>query len=150
MQIRQGNKEDIEQVLNLIRELAIYEKAPQEVDNTAEKMIEDGFGTHPVFGFFVAEEENKIIGLALYYYRYSTWKGKCLYLEDLVVTESHRNKGIGKLLFNKIAEKAKAENLNHIAWQVLEWNEPAINFYKKLAADFDGEWINCRLTREQY
>lgn len=149
MKIRQGIKEDLPQVLDLIKELALYEKAPDEVDNTVEKMTEDGFGERPIFEFFVAEGHGKIIGLALYYYRYSTWKGKALYLEDIIVTDAHRNKGIGKLLFDKVVEKAQQENLNRISWQVLDWNGPAINFYKKLNASFDGEWVNCWLDKEQ-
>jgi GNAT superfamily N-acetyltransferase len=148
MQIREGKKEDLPQVLELIKELALYEKAPQEVDNTVERMLEDGFGNRPVFEFFVAEGENKIVGIALYFYSYSTWKGKCIYLEDLIVTESFRGLGIGKKLFDKIVEKAKAVDARRVSWQVLDWNEPAINFYKSLNAELDPEWINCRLTKE--
>lgn len=147
MEIRQGNKQDVPGAFALIRELALYEKAPEEVDNTIESMIEDGFGDEPIFGFFVAEANQAIVGLALYYYRYSTWKGKCLYLEDIVVTESHRGRGIGKLLFDRIVTKVKEEKLKGISWQVLEWNEPAISFYKKLNAAMDGEWINCRMGK---
>ncbi len=149
IEIRPGKKEDLPQVLELIRELAIYERAANEVENTVEMMLEDGFGEHPVYGFFVAEKDDKIIGLALYYYRYSTWKGKCLYLEDIIVTEAHRGAGIGRELLDKIVEKAKEDNVRRVNWQVLDWNEPAINFYKKVGADLDGEWINCALTREQ-
>ncbi|MDN5204076.1 GNAT family N-acetyltransferase [Fulvivirgaceae bacterium BMA10] len=149
MKIRQGTKEDLPQALELIRELAIYEKAENEVENTVESMLQDGFGEQPVFGFHVADDQGKIVGISIYYYRYSTWKGKCLYLEDLVVNESYRGKGIGKLLFDATALRAKEANCNLLNWQVLDWNEPAINFYKKINAQFDNEWINCRLTREQ-
>ncbi len=147
--IREGKKEDLPQVLALVKELAIYEKAENEVENTVAMMLDDGFGPHPIYGFFVAETEEKIVGLALYYYRYSTWKGKCIYLEDIVVTEAWRGAGIGRKLLDKIVEKAREVNVRRISWQVLDWNEPAINFYKKVGASLDAEWINCALTREQ-
>ncbi len=149
IRIREGRKEDLPQVLALIQELALYEKAPDEVENTLEMMVEDGFGENPIYGFYVAEKEGEVVGLALYYYRYSTWKGKCLYLEDLVVTEPYRRYGIGKRLFNVIVEKAKAVHASRINWQVLEWNELAIRFYKSLNASLDSEWVNCSLTKEQ-
>lgn len=147
--IRAGKKEDLPQVLSLIRELAIYERAENEVENTVDRMEEDGFGENPVYGFFVAETNEKIIGLAIFYYRYSTWKGKCVYLEDLIVTEEYRGAGIGRKLLDKVVEKAKEENASRVSWQVLEWNEPAINFYKKIGTGFDPEWVNCTLTQEQ-
>lgn len=147
--IRAGKPEDLEAIFDLIMELAIYEKAPEEVDNSVERMLEDGFGPEPVFGFFVAEEEGKIIGTAIYYYRYSTWKGKAMYLEDLVVNEAYRGKGYGKKLLDAIVYKAKEVNCKQVRWQVLDWNTPAIEFYKSLGADLDGEWINCTLTEEQ-
>ena len=149
MVIRIGVKEDLPQVFDLIKELAEYEKAPHEVDNSLERMEEDGFGVTPVFGFHVAEVDGKIVGISLYYYRYSTWKGKCLYLEDLVVNESYRGSGIGKKLFDVTVQVALETNCRQLNWQVLDWNEPAINFYKKLNTHFDGEWVNCRLTRQQ-
>ncbi len=149
--IRKGKIEDLEQVLELIRELAVYEKAPNEVENTVERMKVDGFGDHPVFEFFVAETPgHKIIGLALYFYSYSTWKGKCVYLEDLVVTESYRRKGVGQLLMDKVINHARAVDARRVAWQVLDWNEPAIKFYRNvLNANLDGEWVNVKLTQEQ-
>jgi GNAT superfamily N-acetyltransferase len=147
--IRTGKKEDLSQVLALVRELAIYERAENEVENTVEMMVEDGFGPHPIYGFFVAETADKIIGLALYYYRYSTWKGKCIYLEDIIVTESYRGAGVGRKLLDKLVEKAREVNARRLTWQVLDWNEPAINFYKKVGASLDAEWVNCTLTREQ-
>lgn len=147
--IRPGRKEDLPRVLELIKELAEYERAPHEVTNTVERLERDGFGPHPVFGFFVAENAERIIGLSLYYWRYSTWKGKRLYLEDIIVTESARGNGAGKLLFDRTMQKCLEENCTGMMWQVLDWNEPAINFYKKYGAKLDGEWVNCGLEAEQ-
>lgn len=147
--IRKGTESDIVQAISLIKELAIYEKAPDEVEVTPTEMLAWGFGSNKIFDFFVAEENNIIIGMALYYYKYSTWKGKCLFLEDIIVTESQRGKGIGKLLFDKIIEVSKEANVRRMEWQVLDWNTPAINFYKKYAATLDGEWINGKLTNDQ-
>lgn len=147
MIIREGKKEDLPRVLELIKELATYEKAPDAVTNTVEMMEKDGFGENPVFGFFVAEDKVKgIVGISIYYYRYSTWKGRRLYLEDIVVTESERGGGIGKLLFDRTIQKGKEEGCSGMVWQVLDWNEPAINFYKKYYnATLDPEWINCSI-----
>ena len=147
MKIRTGQKADLPQVLDLIIELAEYEKATHEVENTVAMMERDGFGENPIYGFFVAElDDGKIVGVAIYYYRYSTWKGKRMYLEDLVVSEKHRGLGIGKKLFDAIIDKGKQEQCTGMMWQVLDWNEPAINFYKKYYdAYLDGEWINCSL-----
>ena len=147
--IRKGTEYDIEQALSLIKELAIYEKAPDEVEVTPNEMRAWGFGSNKIFDFFVAEENDVIIGMALYYFKYSTWKGKCLFLEDIIVTETQRGKGIGKLLFDKIIEVSKETNVRRMEWQVLDWNTPAINFYKKYAATLDGEWINGKLTKVQ-
>lgn len=147
--IRVGAKRDLPKVLGLIRELAEYERAPHEVSNTVEQMEKDGFGPHPIYGLFVAEYETQIIGIAIYYWRYSTWKGKRLYLEDIVVTEAQRGRGAGKLLFDRTLQHALDENCTGMMWQVLGWNEPAINFYKKYNAKLDGEWINCSLERTQ-
>ena len=147
--IREGRKEDLARVLELIKELAEFERAPHEVTNTLNRLEEDGFGAHPVYGFFVAEISDRIIGLSLYYWRYSTWKGKRLYLEDIIVTESERGKGAGKLLFDRTMQKALEENCTGMMWQVLEWNEPAINFYKKYGSKLDAEWVNCNLEAEQ-
>ncbi|HEY0655961.1 MAG TPA: GNAT family N-acetyltransferase [Chryseosolibacter sp.] len=149
IKIREGAKADLPRVLELIKELAEYERAPHEVINTVEKMEEDGFGMNPIFGFYVAERDSRIIGLSLYYWRYSTWKGKRLYLEDIIVTESERGKGAGKLLFDRTMEKALEENCTGMMWQVLEWNEPAINFYKKYGAKLDDEWTNCNIEAQQ-
>jgi GNAT superfamily N-acetyltransferase len=149
MTIRAGKKEDLPRVLELVRELAEYERALHEVTNTVSSMEADGFGPNPVYGFFVAEESGQILGLSLYYWRYSTWKGKRLYLEDIIVTERERGRGLGKLLFDRTMEKALEENCTGMMWQVLEWNEPAINFYKKYGSKLDGEWVNCHLEAVQ-
>ncbi|WP_162428265.1 GNAT family N-acetyltransferase [Pontibacter pudoricolor] len=147
--IRKGTIDDLPQVLQLIQELAEYEKAPNEVTNTLEDMQRDGFGERPIFEFFVAEDQEAIVGIALYYTAYSTWKGRTIYLEDLVVTERLRRGGIGKKLFDVVAEEAKRLGAKRFRWQVLEWNEPAIAFYKKIGADLDGEWMNCTMTEQQ-
>ncbi len=145
MQIRKGVKSDVPAIMALVKELAIYEKAENEVSNTIEQMEIDGFGENPIFYFIVAELNNEIVGMSLYYYRYSTWKGKRLYLEDYIVTESQRGKGLGKLLFDETIKLAKDTECTGMMWQVLDWNEPAINFYKKYPTRFDAEWFNCHL-----
>ena len=145
IQIRRAVKKDCVQLMKLVQELADYEKAPNEVTVTLHHFEESGFGIQPVWWAFVAEENGLIKGFALYYIRYSTWKGQAMYLEDIVVTESMRGKGIGKLLFDALIEEAREKKLNRIIWQVLEWNQPAINFYKKYKANFDAEWTNCSL-----
>jgi len=149
IEIRKGTEADIPFALNLVKELAIYEKAPNEVEVTVEEMTTWGFGIDKQFDFFVALENDVIVGLALYYYKYSTWKGKCLFLEDIIVTESQRGKGLGKLLFDKVIQVSKEMNVRRMEWQVLDWNTPAVEFYKKYDAVLDGEWINCKLTKEQ-
>lgn len=146
--VRTGKESDLEAVLELVKELAEYENALEEVSNTVDRMKVEGFGNQPVFGFFVAEKEGEIVGTAIYYYRYSTWKGKRLYLEDIVVTESERGKGIGKELFDATVIKAKETGCTGMMWQVLDWNTPAIKFYEKYNASFDDEWINCSLSFE--
>lgn len=149
IEIRIGTKADIPFALNLVKELAVYEKAPNEVEVTVEEMTEWGFGTDKQFDFFVALENDVIVGLALYYYKYSTWKGKCLFLEDIIVTESQRGKSLGKLLFDKVVQVSKEQKVRRMEWQVLDWNTPAIEFYKKYDATLDGEWVNCKLTNHQ-
>lgn len=149
MNIRKGIIDDLPQVLGLIQELAEYERAPLEVTNTLADMQRDGFGENPIFRFFVAENESGIVGIALYYTAYSTWKGKTIYLEDLVVTEKLRRAGIGRKLFDAVAAEAKALGAKRFRWQVLEWNEPAIAFYNKIGAELDDEWINCTMTEDQ-
>ena len=165
--IRRAVKEDCPRLLELINELAVYEKAPDEVTVTLEHFTESGFGEKPVWWAFVASSPltslrkaergiepspfmdkglgDEVVGFALYYIRYSTWKGRAMYLEDILVTESERGRGIGKLLFERLIEEAKEKKLHRIVWQVLDWNEPAIHFYKKYNADFDGGWLNCSI-----
>jgi len=145
MIIRPGKKSDIPQVFDLIKELAEYEKALDKVSNTVEKLEEDGFGPNPVYELFVAEIENNIIGIALTYYRFSTWRGKVMYLEDLIVKEHMRRKGIGKKLFDMVLDHAKVTRCVGLSLQVLDWNDLGINFYKKYNMEFDDEWINCYL-----
>lgn len=146
IQIREAKVEDCQAMMDLVHELALYEKAHNEVTVTMEEFIESGFGPNPVWGAFVAEDENKIIGISLYYIRYSTWKGRRLYLEDLIVHEPYRGKGIGKLLLDRTVAFAKEKKYSGMMWQVLDWNEPAINFYAKYDAKFDGEWVNVNLN----
>ncbi len=142
VKLRKARREDCPRMLELVKELAIYEKAPEEVTITLDHFTESGFGPHPVWWAFVAEMDGKIVGFALYYIRFSTWKGQRMYLEDFLVTDECRGRGIGKLLFDRLIEEAKEKGWNAIAWQVLKWNDPAINFYKKYNATFDGEWYN--------
>jgi GNAT superfamily N-acetyltransferase len=146
MTIRPAIKEDCPAMLDLIRELALYEKAPHEVTVDPKHFEESGFGENPVWRAFVVEDlsrsENPVVAFALYYIRYSTWKGQVMYLEDILVTESMRGKGIGKMLMDRLIDEAKEKGFKRIAWQVLDWNEPAINFYKKFNANFDPEWVN--------
>ncbi len=145
IKIRRAVREDCPRLLELVKELAVYERAPDEVTVTPEHFAESGFGEKPVWWAFVAEAEGRVQGFALYYIRYSTWKGQAMYLEDILVTESMRGNQIGKLLFDRLIEEAKEKKFNRIIWQVLEWNEPAINFYKKFDAAFDPEWVNCSI-----
>jgi GNAT superfamily N-acetyltransferase len=143
--IRRAVEDDCPRLLELIQELATYEKAPDEVTVTLDHFTESGFGNQPVWWAFVGEVDERIVGFALYYIRYSTWKGQAMYLEDILITNEMRGKGIGKLLFDRLIEEAKEKRFNRIIWQVLDWNEPAINFYKKYNADFDASWINCSI-----
>ncbi|MEY3323761.1 MAG: GNAT family N-acetyltransferase [Chitinophagaceae bacterium] len=142
IKIRRAESKDCPRLLELIHELAVYEKAPQEVTVSLEHFEKSGFGEQPVWWAFVAEDEKGIQGFALYYIRYSTWKGQTLYLEDIIVTAERRGEGIGGKLFEQILAEAKERKLVRVVWQVLEWNEPAINFYKKYKASLDPEWIN--------
>jgi GNAT superfamily N-acetyltransferase len=143
--IRKAVQEDCAPMLELIKELAEYEKALNEVTLTLEQFVEDGFGKSPVWGAFVAEFDGKVVGISLYYDRYSTWKGRRLYLEDLVVTEKLRGKQIGKNLFEATIEYGKSSEYTGMVFQVLNWNEPAINFYKKYSSKFDNEWYNVSI-----
>jgi GNAT superfamily N-acetyltransferase len=148
--IRKAVISDCGPMMELVRELAMFERAPDEVTVTLEHFIETGFGKKPVWEALVAVEtgtgSDKIIGISVYYMRYSTWKGLRLYLEDLIVTESYRGKGIGKKLFDHTLEEARRLGVGGIMWQVLDWNQPAIEFYKKYGADISGEWLNCSLS----
>lgn len=148
IKIRRGTKEDISKARELIIELARYEQAENEVRVTEEQMTEYGFGKDPLFGFFVAEIHNEIVGLALYYFRYSTWKGKRMYLEDLIVTESHRRKGIGKLLFDQMISESIETGCSGMMFQVLGWNKPSIEFYKTYKVEMSDEWLNVHLNHE--
>lgn len=140
--IRKAEKKDCEAMMKLIHELAVFEKAGDEVVLPLNQFIEDGFGNNPVWGAFVAEIDGEIVGMSLYYDRYSTWKGRRLYLEDLVVTEKMRGKNIGKQLFDATLEHGKANGYSGMVFQVLNWNEKAIEFYKKYPTKFDDEWVN--------
>lgn len=144
--IRKAKIEDCESIMELVRELAVYEKAPDEVTVSMEEFKDAGFGENPTWTAFVAEVDNKIVGISLFYIRYSTWKGRRLYLEDLIVNEDFRGSGIGKLLLDRTISYAKEKKYSGMMWQVLDWNEPAINFYKKYDANFDGEWLNVNLN----
>lgn len=155
--IRIAVKEDCTRLLELINELALYEKAPEEVTVTLAEFEDAGFGNQPVWKAYVAElpspsgEEfgGEVLGFALFYTRYSTWKGCRLYLEDFIVTEQARGKGIGKVLFEKVIEESKTGNYNGMVWQVLDWNEPALNFYNKYAAQIESGWLNGSFSKEQ-
>ncbi|MDR6845426.1 GNAT family N-acetyltransferase [Flavobacterium granuli] len=140
MKIRKGEKEDMHGVLALIKELAVFEKEPDAVLITEEDLVRDGFGTNPLFHVFVAEVANEIVGIALYYYRYSTWKGKTIHLEDLVVKDSMRGTGLGYALYSEIIKQGKKDLVRRIEWNVLDWNTPAIDFYEKSGAKILDEW----------
>ncbi|GIV32714.1 MAG: N-acetyltransferase [Chitinophagales bacterium] len=146
--IRDARKSDLPAILALIKELAEFEKAPNEVSVTLTELENDGFGDKPLFRCFVAELNLEVVGMALAYIGYSTWKGKLLYLDDIIVTGRHRNRGIGKLLMDKVINLAIAENANMLKWQVLRWNTDAIRFYKRLKnVVFDDEWVDCKMFK---
>jgi GNAT superfamily N-acetyltransferase len=132
-------------MLELVHELAVFERAPEEVTVTMEHFIQSGFGDKPVWWAIVAEANGVVVGFALYYIRYSTWKGQRMYLEDILVTEAWRGRGAGQLLMNRLIEIAKEKGFSGMLWQVLDWNESAINFYKKYNAKFGPEWVNVSI-----
>lgn len=149
--IRPARRDDCAAMLGLIQELAEYEKAPEKVTVTLNAMTDAGFGPNPIWGAYVAEltqeaSDPVVFGMALYYYRYSTWKGRMLYLEDFVVSEKYRGGGVGKRLFDTVIEHGKREGCSGMVWQALDWNEPALNFYRKYNADIDPSWVNCGLA----
>lgn len=148
MTIRKGIAEDMPSALKLIKELALFEKEPEAVVISAEDLIRDGFGNQPLFQTFVAENEGEIIGLALFYYRYSTWKGKTIHLEDLIVTENYRGKGIGIELYKKVLEQGYNEGVNRMEWNVLSWNTPAIDFYEKSGALVLDDWRVAQIDKQ--
>ncbi|QEM04758.1 GNAT family N-acetyltransferase [Mucilaginibacter rubeus] len=147
--IREAIQTDCPRLMELVHELALYEKAPDEVTVTLQHFEETGFGPNPVWKAFVAEVDGLVVGFALYYVRYSTWKGSRMYLEDLIVTEDMRGKKIGKLLFDRLIQEAKERGFSGMVWQVLDWNEPAINFYNKYGANIEAGWLNASLSKEQ-
>ena len=147
--IRVAVKQDCPRLLELVHELALFERAPEEVTVTLEEFEETGFGNKPVWKAFVAEADGKIVAFALYYVRYSTWKGSRLYLEDLIVTEEYRGKGIGKILFDRLFRETRELGFSGMVWQVLDWNEPAIKFYEKYGANIEAGWLNASLSKEQ-
>lgn len=149
MTLRPATAADMPAVHALIHELAVFEKAANEHSCTVEQLINDGFGPSAAFECWVAEEKQQILGMMLFYTKYSTWKGKGLYLDDLIVTEKARGKGIGKVLLQKLIQIARDRQANRLEWQVLDWNTPAIEFYKKFNVEIDGGWLNCRLKHEQ-
>jgi GNAT superfamily N-acetyltransferase len=148
MIIRKGNPEDMKDVLGLIQELAAFENEPDAVLITVDDLIRDGFGTVPLFHVFVAEVENQIAGIALYYYRYSTWKGKTIHLEDLVIKEKMRGTGLGYALYSEIIKQGKKDNVRRIEWNVLDWNTPAIEFYVKSGAKILADWKVAQMSEE--
>ena len=146
--IRNATKNDLPAVIDLIKELADFEKALHEVTISLNELEKDGFGENPLFWIILAEVDAVIVGMSFYYIRYSTWTGRNLYLEDIIVKEDYRGNNIGKMLFEETIKEAKKMNVRQMMWQVLDWNEPAIRFYKKFDAELDPEWINGKLRFE--
>ncbi len=147
--VRKAEPRNVPAMLALIKELAAYEKAPDEVITTEESMLRDGFGERKIFESLVAEANGNVVGTAIFYVAYSTWKGRMVYLDDFIVNENFRRFGIGKMMFDEVGKFAKINGANQLRWNVLDWNVPAINFYKKYFASLDEEWLLCKLTKEQ-
>ncbi|MFY0643548.1 MAG: GNAT family N-acetyltransferase [Bacteroidia bacterium] len=144
--LRKAIMADVPSLMELVKELALFERAPEKVSNTISQMEQDGFGPEKIFDAFVVEHQGEVIATAITYYRYSTWRGKCLYLEDLIVKEKHRGNGAGQLLFDACVKFGKEQNCEYMNWQVLDWNTPAIDFYKRYGTEVDHEWLNCSLA----
>ena len=149
IKLRKADRSDLPEVLLLIRELATYERAPDEVTVTIEELETDGFNVNPIYEIILAEYNNVVVGMAFYLFSYSTWKGKCIYLEDIIVKMNYRRQGIGSLLFDAVIKRAKEVHAKRLQWQVLDWNEPAIKFYKKYNAELDPTWVIGKLTYQQ-
>lgn len=149
MMIRKGELKDAEAIFALIQELAVFEKEPEAVEISLEDIQLDGFGDQPKFEVFVAEDNSQVVGMALFYYRYSTWKGKTIHLEDLIVKENSRGKGIGRLLYNEVLKYAQQQKLRRVEWAVLDWNTPAVEFYKNSGADVLEDWRVVQMNAEQ-
>ena len=148
MNIRKGIKEDMPAVLGLIKELATFEKEPNAVVVTVADLERDGFGENPFFHTFIAEENEEIVGMALYYYRYSTWKGKTIHLEDLIVKEEKRGAGLGFKLYSEVIAQGKCDGVRRIEWNVLDWNAPAIEFYEKSGAKVFKDWLVAQMDEK--
>ncbi|MBQ0734906.1 GNAT family N-acetyltransferase [Aquimarina celericrescens] len=146
--IRDAVADDMPQVLELIRELAVFEKEPDAVEVTVEELVSEGFGEHPLFHCFVAEVDNEIVGIALVYYRFSTWKGRSIHLEDLIVKESMRGTGLGSALYSEVMKYAKAKGVRRVEWVVLDWNQNAIDFYEKSGATLLKDWYLVQMSQE--
>lgn len=147
--IREAESADMKSVLKLINELAVFEKEPNAVKITVDDLVKNGFKEHPAFYIYLAELDNAIVGMALFYHRFSTWEGASLHLEDLIVTEQHRQKGIGKALYDKVLSFALEKDINRVEWVVLDWNKPAVDFYKSTGATVFEEWNICQMPRKK-
>ncbi|MFB0938195.1 MAG: GNAT superfamily N-acetyltransferase [Candidatus Azotimanducaceae bacterium] len=146
--IRKGVKKDAVSILKLIHELAVFENEPEAVEITVEDLEKDGFGEHPLFQVLVAEQDEEIVGMALYYNRYSTWKGKTIHLEDLIVKSSMRGKNIGGALYESVLKQGYEEKVRRVEWVVLDWNTPARDFYINSGAKILHGWETVQMDSE--
>ena len=146
--VRLGEEKDMQSVLNLITELAVFEKEPEAVEITVNDLVKDGFSENPKFKVYVAEQENTIIGIALFYERFSTWKGRTIHLEDLIVTKSKQKIGAGKALYTAVLKYALDNNYNRVAWEVIDWNTNAVDFYKSTGATYLNDWSVVQMDKE--